>query len=177
MYSRFGHNLKELSTTHCGGKMWQNTAVSHLILLGAPTEHRRPALPKRCNVLLNVLVECLFAHTELPALCTFGYPSVFLNVHTWSYRRFFFTSVQCLLQTTVLPQHLCSTEMDTGPLQNVFPLLLPCLTPRGTVSQHNTAKKQQQHYGWEQWQNSKRVSISVNPVSWLTFHLSVFFLL
>lgn len=87
----------------------------------------------------------------------------------------FFTSDHCLLQTTAPPQHLHSTERGMSPPQNVFPLLLPCLTPRGTVSQHNTAKKQQQLYGWEQWHNSKRVFITVNPVSWLTSHLSIFF--
>lgn len=59
----------------------------------------------------------------------------------------FFTTVQCILQTTILPQHLCSIERDKSAAQNVFPLLVPCLALRGTVSQHNTTQKQQHYYG------------------------------
>lgn len=78
----WGQNVKMVTTKH-------NSFYSCWV---PPQECRCPAVPKRCSVLGNVIVKCLFSHTELPALCTFSDPSVFLNVHTWSYRRFFYFS-------------------------------------------------------------------------------------
>lgn len=110
MYSNFGHNLKELSAAHCGAKCEDGDYKTQqfLICWVLPQEYRCPALPKRCNVLLNVLVKCLFSHTELPALCTFNDPSVFLDVHPWSCRIFLYFSPMPLADhcsPSTSPQH------------------------------------------------------------------------
>lgn len=176
MYASFEHNWKELSTAHCGGKMWrwwlQNTTVSNPV--GCP--HRK----------VGVL------HCQKDATCCWMYLSN-ACFHPLSYLHYaHLMTLQCFW--TCIPEatadFLLQSNASCRPLfsPNIFAALegIQVLYKMCFPSCSHVWLQEEQYHNVTQQRNNSSIMVENNGITqsesllvWtlcLRFHLSIFFL-